>query len=154
MEGLNIYNDVGGVSSDDDFEILVAEDENIVDHASAGDGAHLPIPTSESGTGLLPPADEDRHVGPALYHQHQQGGPTQSKLKCKSVRFEGQSCTETSTEREDCHLPVSGHILAFPDHMLLEARRRFAKFLILGIDKVNEQRIERTSLGVEGWACC
>lgn len=34
-----------------------------------GDDAHLPIPTSQSGTGLRPPANDDRHVAPALYHQ-------------------------------------------------------------------------------------
>ena len=34
----------------------------------AVEDAQLPMLTHESGTGLPPPADDDRHVRPALYH--------------------------------------------------------------------------------------
>ena len=168
LDGLDLYDDfdVGfevAVADDDDDDIAddhfigeIIEGFNVGDLCGlcedpAGDDAHLPIPNSESGTGLPPPADDDRHVGPALYHQEQQGGPTQSKLECKSVRFGDENCTERSTlgdatppSRWRCdHNPVAGHISAFPDNMLQTARRNFAKFFTLDVDEVDERRIEK-----------
>ena len=51
-------------------EILVAEMESDCDEAEGEeDSEDLPMPTIESGTGLLPPIDEDRQVEPALDHE-------------------------------------------------------------------------------------
>ena len=36
--------------------------------------------------------------------------------------------------------------------MLHNAQRNFAKFFALDVDEVDEQRIEKTSLGVRGWS--
>ena len=56
-------------------DILVAEIES---EEACED---IPMPAIESGMGLLPSADEDRQVEPALYHEQSQGGSTQSKLE-------------------------------------------------------------------------
>ena len=96
--------------------------------------------TIVSGMGLLPPADEDRQVEPALYDEQSQGGSTQSKLE--------QSVSESSAAT----MPV-GHISGFRYELLTEARTWFAKFLGVDISEVDEHRLSRASLGVEGWAC-
>ena len=61
MEGLDLYDDAGEA-----FELMVAVDEGVEKQSAAGDDAHFPSP--ESSTGLPHPADDDRHVGPALSH--------------------------------------------------------------------------------------
>ena len=87
LEGLDLYDD-----ADDGFEVAVAIDSDgfvddelicevcedhvegdVIDEIAAGEDTDLQIPTSESGTCLPPPDDEDRHAGPALEHQIQQG---------------------------------------------------------------------------------
>jgi len=170
VDGLDLYDD-----SDVGCEVAVADDdgddiaddrfisdviEGYIDEDPAVEDARLPMLTHESGTGLPPPADDDRHVRPALYHHEQQGGLTKSKLHCRSVHFEGESCSEGSTARDegppdrwrcDRHC-ASGHISEFSDDMVFNARRNFARFRSLDINDVGEQDIEKTSLGVRGWA--
>ena len=97
---------------------------------------------------MPPPTDEDRQVGPALCHDHSQGGPTQSKLDHGLVPCEDQRCSETSTG-----VPSMGLISAFKAVLLIVARTMFAKFIGVDVCDIDEQRIARTSLGVEGWAC-
>ena len=46
---------------------------------------HTSMQTTESGMVLPPATDEDRQVGPALYHEQSQGGPTKSKLKQSEI---------------------------------------------------------------------
>ena len=110
---------------------------------------HISIPTTESGMVLPPATDEDRQVGPALYHEQSQGGPTESKLKQSTEYLNGvqQFFVESSTD-----LP-QGHISAFRYELLTEAKARYAKFKGIDPSEVSECQLSRTSLGVEGWAC-
>ena len=45
-----------------------------------------------------------------------------------------------------------GHISAYRAELLIEAGTRFAKLIGVDVGEVDEQRLARTSLGVEGWA--
>ena len=58
--------------------------------------------------GLLLPADEDRQVGLALYHEHSQGGAILTKLEHGFVHCEDQQCSEALAGA----LPLK-HISAF-----------------------------------------
>ena len=61
--------DIGSIA-DVDGEVLVAEIECDCDEDEAEENSeHTSIPTTESGMVLPPATDEDRQVGPALYHQ-------------------------------------------------------------------------------------
>ena len=112
FEGLDLNLDVN-----ENCEVLVVEIED-------EDDCEPPMMTLESGMGLPPPADEDRQVGPVLYHDHSQGGPTQSKLDHGLVPREDQRCSETSTG-----VPPMGQITALRAEPLIEAKTRFAKFI-------------------------
>ena len=136
LEGLGLIPDV-----DEKCEILCAEIED-------ADGCEPPMTILESSMGLPPPADEDRHVGLVLYHEHSLGGPTQSKLRHGSVHFEDWQCSEALAGA----LPLN-HISAFREELLTEASTRFAMFLGVDFAEVDEHRFSRTSLEVEGWAC-
>ena len=99
--------------------------------------------------GLPPPADEDRQIELARYHEQLQGGSTQSKLE-QSV-IEGCVPKDQVSDSSAATMPM-GHISAFRYELLTEARTRFAEFLGVDISEVDENRLSRTSLGIEGWA--
>ena len=82
MDSLDIDADIDDVHGGD---ILVAEID------SGEKSEDMPMPTIESGMGLPLPADEDRQVEPALYHEQSQGGSTQSKLEQSEIHCENRN---------------------------------------------------------------
>ena len=87
--------------------------------------------TEIESTVVLPPgADDARLAGPALYHEHRQGGP-EAKLTAA-----GGATEDFSLEEVD------------------RARRNFARFWHCKVDDVSRETVEEfgSSLGILGWS--
>jgi hypothetical protein len=85
--------------------------------------------TVESTVVLPPGADDARLSGPALYHDHQQGGPARAKL-------------------------TSGGAAEFTPQQIERACENFAHFWHCPADDVTREIVEEfgSSLGIEGWS--
>ena len=123
---------------DVDGEVLVADIESNCDERVRDDFV------SDTGSPLI--TDDDRRSGPADHDQQLQGGPDKSK------HFEVM-VDEITKSAFDADVPPVGHISAFRAELLTEAKSFFVQFQGIEVSEVSAERLSRTSLGVEGWAC-
>ena len=124
-----------------DADVLVAKIESHCEECDRDDYARE---VSVVGSPLV--TDDDRRSGRADHDQQSQGGPAKSKHSEVVV-------DETTKDVYDADVPPMGHISAFRAELLTEAKSRFAQLLSVEVSEVRDQRLSRTSLGVEGWAC-
>ena len=107
MDSLGIGTDIDDAHGGDVVVVEIEGEENRAD---------TPMPTIESGRGSCPPADEDRQVEPAPYHEQSQGGSTKSKREQSEI-YVDHDCSGSSATA----LPLR-QISAFRKEWLFEAR--------------------------------